>query len=165
MLTPAFSIACFPCTVYYASETDKFVFISDSSIVVPAPIQPTQSFFFDITFDNVNQKVGVRHHIRGKQNKMFNMVQAYATRDRVPVCGLSNQTPTADDILNIPDTAYLPSDSDEKDLKLELSYMVARILAAHMVCFAEFDDASQWKILHPYNKESSVKSEIVSFSY
>lgn len=95
---------------------------------------------------------------------MFNMVQAYATRDRVPVCGLSYQTPTADDILNIPDTAYRPSDSDEKDLKLELSYMVARILAAHMVCFAEFD-ASQWKILHPYSKESSVKSEIVSFSY
>lgn len=46
MLTPAFSIACSPCTVYYASETDKFVFISDSSIVVPAPIQPTQSFLF-----------------------------------------------------------------------------------------------------------------------
>lgn len=46
MLTPAFSIACSPFKVYYASETDKFVFISDSSIVVPAPIQPTQSFFF-----------------------------------------------------------------------------------------------------------------------
>lgn len=59
------------------------------------------------------------------------------------MASVTMQTPTADDILNIPDTAYLPSDSDEKDLKLELSYMVARILAAHMVCFAEFDDASQ----------------------
>lgn len=149
--------------MYNVSQAYKCVFILDISSQPSAP-SVTQSFFYDITFDNVNQKVGVRHHVRGKQNKMFNMVQAFATRDRVPVCGLSNKTPTADDIMNIPDTAYLPSDGDEKDLKIELSYTVAKILNAHMACFAEFNDASQWKILHPCMKESSVKSEIVSFN-
>lgn len=71
-------------------------------------------FFLDITFDNVNQKVG-EIVVRGKQDKLFNTVQAFATMDRVSMFRFNNKTATAEDIMNIPDTAYLPSDGDEKD--------------------------------------------------
>ena len=73
--------------------------------------------YFDITFDNVNQKKGLRHHFRGKENTILNMVQAYATKDRVITVNLSNDLPSADAVRNIPITAFIVSEEDERLIK------------------------------------------------
>jgi len=90
---------------------------------------------------------------------MFNMVQAFATRDRIPVAGLSNHMPGADVIRGIPINAYVPNAEDEELLKEELAVMVSRILCRYMTCFKDLN--LDWRIPHPYSKESNCKSEIV----
>jgi hypothetical protein len=56
------------------------------------------------------RKKGLRHHFRGKENKILNMVQAYATKDRVITVNLSNDLPSADAVRNIPITAFIVSE-------------------------------------------------------
>ena len=63
---------------------------------------------WDITFDNLNQKVHVRHHRKGVHTQQLNMVLAFATRDRVPSGHLSDVEPSPDDIRNIPIENFLP---------------------------------------------------------
>jgi hypothetical protein len=40
---------------------------------------PPKKHLFDITFDNVNQRINTRYHTREKSSTILNMVQAYAT--------------------------------------------------------------------------------------
>lgn len=58
--------------------------------------------------------------MRGKENTMFNMVQGFATRDRIKTCGMSNTIPCTQEIREIPLSCYLPNEEDEKLLREEL---------------------------------------------
>lgn len=109
--------------------------------------------YFDITFDNVNQKKGLRHHFRGKENKILNMVQAYATKDRVKTVNLSNDLPSADAVRNIPITAFIVSEEDERLIKEELAIMIKRVLSTHMAAFKELKDCVVWSIPHAHSTE------------
>lgn len=133
---------------------------SGGSSDIPVPLPTDKRLYFDVTFDNVNQKIGVRHHVRGKKNTMLNMVQSYATLERIGTQGLSNQLPSADDIRNITVSDLLPSQEDENLLKSELSSLVSRTLCTYMDAFANLD--VEWSIPHQYSIESRQKSEIVS---
>ena len=128
------------------------------------PLTPILDFkakaYFDITFDNVNQKIGVRHHVRGKKNTMLNMVQSYATLERIGSLGLSNVTPCPEEIATIPIENLLPTIDDEKLLKQELSTMVSRILTRYIPAFSDLDTV--WSIPHKYSSFSGLKSEVVS---
>lgn len=132
---------------------------SGGSSDIPVPLPTDKRLYFDVTFDNVNQKIGVRHHVRGKKNTMLNMVQSYATLERIGTQGLSNQLPSADDIRNITVSDLLPSQEDENLLKSELSSLVSRTLCTYMDAFANLD--VEWSIPHQYSIESRQKSEIV----
>ena len=115
--------------------------------------------YYDITFDNINQKIGVRHHVRGKKSQMLNMVNAYATLERIGSYGLSNALPRSDDIKHIPISSILPTEDDELCLKEELAVIVGRILSTYLKTFQDVETAS---IPHKFLEESAHKSDIVS---
>ncbi|KAJ8304518.1 hypothetical protein KUTeg_018101 [Tegillarca granosa] len=113
---------------------------------------------YSICFDNVNQKVTVRHQTRDRKNKIFNMVQAYCAKDRVPTLHLSDKYPTPETIANISNEKYLPTLEDERCLKEEMSIIIQRIL----VVFEDLKTEVNWHINHPYLVKVSQKSEMVA---
>lgn len=115
--------------------------------------------FYDFTFDNVNQKIGVRHHVLGKKNQMLNRVQTYANLERIGSTGLSNVMPSSETVRNIPIAALLPDKTDERTLHDEFTTLVTRILTTHVPVFAGLD--AEWSIPHQYSAQSAIKSEIV----
>jgi hypothetical protein len=119
-------------------------------------------FGFSICFDNVNQKLTVRHQTRDRNNKILNMVQAYAAKDRIASIHLDDSIPSPQNILNMPLGCYLPSEMDEIDLRSEITTMVTRTLCQFVPAFHCLEDEVNWNIDHPYSKESSQKSECVS---
>lgn len=151
-----FTISYISQSILGASESDKESTLSE---IPPCEVK-RDVVFYDLTFDNINQKVGVRHHVRGKKNKVLNMVQTYATLERVGSKGLSSVMPSSDTIKNIKMEEMLPSENDEKALQQELSIMVSRILTTYVPAFAGLD--TQWSIPHQYSAQSALKSEIVS---
>ncbi|XP_069114331.1 LOW QUALITY PROTEIN: uncharacterized protein [Argopecten irradians] len=111
---------------------------------------------FSICFDNVNQRLTVRHQTRDKQNRMFNMVQAYAAKDRIPSLHLSDDMPFPEELQNIPLEKFLPTDMDHVDLRSEMTTIVMRILHDHMAMFENLPVNQH--IEHPYYLESTKKS-------
>lgn len=93
---------------------------------------------------------------------MFNMVQAYAARDRIPSLHLSDAMPSHDDIKQIPLETFLPSAIDEIDLRSEMTTIVQRILCTHLAAFRDLKSEINWHLLHQYSRESSKKSTSVS---
>ena len=118
---------------------------------------------YTLCFDNVNQKLTVRHQVRDKSNKMLNMVQGYAAQDRIPTLHLSDAQPDPDTVLQIPLSSYLPSDLDEALLRSEITVTIMRILGSNIPIFQDLKMDKH--IRHPYQKESSKKSNIVRFLY
>lgn len=116
---------------------------------------------FSLCFDNVNQKLTVRHQTRDKNNKMFNMVQAYAARDRIPSNNLNDNIPSPQDILDIPLQSYLPSEKDESDLRSEVKTMIIRTIWEYFPAFHQLHDMIEWNIDHQYSRESAKKSNMV----
>lgn len=83
--------------------------------------------FYDLTFDKINQK----DTTYVTKNKVLNLVQTYATLDRVGSKGLSSVMPSSDTVKNIKIEEMLPSENDEKEiLQQELSIMISRILTS-----------------------------------
>ena len=116
-------------------------------------------FGFSICFDNVNKKLTARHQTRDRNNMMLNMVQAYAAKDIIASIHMNDSIPSPQNILNIPLECYLPS---EIDLRSEITLMVTRTLCQIVPAFHCQENEVNWKIDHPYSKESSQKSECIS---
>ena len=100
----------------------------------------------------------MRHHVRGKKNTVLNMVNAYATLERVGTCGLSNTLPNSEQVAEI-----TVKDEDDNLLKDELTIMVTRILSTYMDVFQTTE--TTWSIQHRFSEESTHKSEIVCLCY
>ena len=118
----------------------------------------TTHCLYDITFDNVNQKVHVRHHGRAKSNNILNMVQTFATRDRIPCTHLDDKLPPAQVIENIPLEAFLPFDEVRTLFKEEMSVAVERILKCRTKCFRDADVVQH--IPQQYQKEPAQKATL-----
>ena len=85
----------------------------------------------------------------------------YAVRDRINLSdSCENQCPAPKDP---PLEELLPSPDDCKQLHSNMEILVTRILARHMPFISEnFGDDVIHHISHPYSKEISQKSEVVS---
>ena len=116
---------------------------------------------FDITFDNINQRTNARHYKRGKHGQLLNMVQGYATRERIPTGHLSAESPPAHVIRSLPLQNFLPSEADKILLKTELQTVIKRILVNEIPELCDVDVC--WHIQHPFSAQSRQKSSIVSF--
>ncbi|XP_014678940.1 PREDICTED: uncharacterized protein LOC106818780 [Priapulus caudatus] len=116
---------------------------------------------YSLCFDNVNQRVSVRHQTRDKTNKQFNMVQAYAAIDRIPSLHLSDEQPSPADISLIPLEQYLPSTTDEAALQQEMSQLIERVLCTNMPFLHDLQSEVAGHIQHEFQQESSAKSQIL----
>lgn len=120
---------------------------------------------FSLCFDNVNQRTTVRHQTRDAKNKMFNMVQGYAARDRVPPLHLNDDLPLPESIKTIPLENYLPSEIDEVDLQFEITTIVNRIPCEYIPIFKPLANAINWYIQHRYSYVFAQKSQLVSLYF
>lgn len=96
---------------------------------------------------------------------MFNMVQGYAARDRVPTLHLSDDIPLPERIKAIPLENYLPSEMDEVDLRFELTTIVQRILCEYIPILKPLANAINWHIQHRYSDVSAAKRQLVSLYF
>ena len=115
---------------------------------------------FDITFDNINQRTNARHYKRGKHGQLLNMVQGYATRERIPTGHLSAESPPAHVIRSLPLQNFLPSEADKILLKTELQTVIKHILVNKIPELCDVDAC--WHIQHLVSAPSRQKSSIVS---
>jgi hypothetical protein len=92
---------------------------------------------------------------------MFNMVQAYAARNRIPSLHLPDQVPSADNLKAIPVDSLLPSEDDAAQLRASMTVMVERILVQYVPFLAHLRDDVTWHIPHQYTTESARRSELV----
>lgn len=101
------------------------------------------------------------------QNKDIHYFNAFAVKDRI----LSDQNVfTKTDIrpdqplpTDLP-SAILPTFSDDNDLMDQFTVLVSRILMYMPFFQTSFQDVVDWHISHPFEKEMSQKSEVVSQS-
>ena len=143
-------------------STDAYGDVSQDSVASEPQAAQHDGCLYDLTFDNVNQKVHVRHHSRGQKTGMLNMVQAYASRDRIPCLHLNDDMPPASAIRDMPVEMFLPSAPEEDLCREELSIMIKRILVENLSCFKDAIDRVPKHIPHLYSRESSMPSNIVS---
>lgn len=120
---------------------------------------------FSLCFDNVNLRTTVRHQTRDAKNKMFNMVQGYAARDRVPTLHLNDDVPLPERKKAIPLENYLPSEMDEVDLRFEFTTIVHRIMCEYIPILKRLANAINWHIQHRYSDVSAAKSQLVSLYF
>ena len=122
-------------------------------------------FGYSICFDNVNTKITVRHLTKDKKNKMFNMVQAFAAKDRIASLHLSDEQPSPNVLRDIPFHTYFPTAIDEATLRSEMTVLVTRVISKHLQAFDDVQNSINNHIQHRYSSESAKKSEMVSLQY
>jgi hypothetical protein len=129
--------------------------------VSPLKVQD-KNLGYTLCFDNINFKTKARHQSRDKGNAMFNMVQAYAARDRVPSMHLDDTPPQPQTILDLPITTYLPTNTDKHQLQNEYISVVSRIVSSKMAALAGMTIP---EIEHQYAKELKRKSCMVNMFF
>ena len=61
-------------------------------------------------------------------------------------------------------SAILPTTADDAALKKNFTVHISRVISKNMVFFnTGFSDVIDWHIYHPFYKENSKKSEVVSY--
>ena len=90
---------------------------------------------------------------------MLNMVNAYATLERIGSYGLSNNIPNSERCAMIGVEDLMPTVDDVSLLKEELVVLVCRILSRYVPAFKDVDTI--WSIPHQYSEQSARRSEIV----
>jgi len=93
------------------------------------------------------------------------VVQGMAVVDRINFEHLPNEDPQAD-VLSLPNITWLPSKEEHQVIRETLKVLIQRTLCEQMVFFKEnFEDLVIYHIEHDYLKESTLKSEVVSFVF
>ena len=130
--------------------------------VVEGP-NPSPWFGFKIVGDNIDKMIKPRYMRSDRKNQSLHYFHMYAVRDRINLSdSCENQRPAPK---NPPLEELLPSPDDCKQLHSNKEILVTQILARHMSFIAEnFGDVVIHHISHPYSKEMSQKSEVVSLS-
>ena len=122
---------------------------------------PSPWFGFKMVGDNIDKMIKPRYMRTDRQNKSLHYFHMYAVQDRINLsesCENQRQAPK-----DPPLEELLPSPDDGKQLHSNMEILVTQILARHMPFIAEnFEDVVIWHISHPYSKEMSQKSEVVS---
>ena len=123
---------------------------------------PHEWFGFKIVGDNIDKTVKPHHMQSDRQTQSLHYFHMYAVRDRVDL-GDSSESLRATPI-DPPLEELLPSPDDNEQLLANITTLVTRTLAHHMKFFHDnFGDVIEHHILHPYSKEMSKKSDVVSF--
>ena len=112
--------------------------------------------------DNLNLQQKARHKTLDTSNKMHNLVHSIAVKDRITDNNqLDDKHPQAD-ILSIPNDAFIPDESDYKELYQNFKVLIQRTLVEYIPALEEYKEFVQFHIPHRYSKESEKKSNVVS---
>lgn len=102
-----------------------------------------------LNFDNLDlPKQVLTNHC----NTYVHWINQYITFDRLPSTHLDDQHPLAD-LKELPLTECLLSQEEEKQFRINIIVLVARVLTKMVPCLAHIKDAVPKHIPHPYSKE------------
>ena len=114
---------------------------------------------YKLVIDNIDKNVKPRDMRIDSQTKSLHYVQIYGVKDRVDFSSLSELPKAAE--MCVYD--ILPSTEDYLKLKENLSILVARTMTDNLSFFTDdFKSLVQRHVPHPYSREMSTKSEVVS---
>ena len=116
---------------------------------------------FKIVGDNIDKTVRPRHQTLDKQTQSLHYFHSYAVRDRIDFSSFSEIVPQVD-LDSFDFETFLPTTSEDEQLKSNFSILIARILTRHVSAFTSFSDIVPNHIVHQYHSEMSKKSEVVS---
>ena len=151
-----------------AMNSLTFVHIAQSPEVlnehqVDSEIRIQTGLGFKICGDNIDKMVNSRYMRLDRQNRSLHYFHSFAVQNRANFSGLedacSSSIPHAEEIAK----SIIPSLADDQKLKKNIAILISRVLVKHLKYFRlAFDDLIQWHIRHPFYKEMSAKSTVVS---
>lgn len=114
---------------------------------------------YKVVIDNIDKNVKPRDMRIDSQTKSLHYVQIYSVKDRVDFSSWSELPKDGEMCLY----DILPSTADYLKLKENLSILVARTMTDNLSFFSgDFKSLVQRHVPHPYSREMSTKSEVVS---
>ena len=117
---------------------------------------------YKIVIDNIDKNVKPRNMRVDAQTQSLHYVHIYSVKDRIDFGKLSDVPPSGEKCLY----DILPTTDDYENLKTNFSVLVARVIVEHIPFFSEnFCGTAPRHIPHPYSREMSRKSEVVSSCY
>ena len=117
---------------------------------------------YQVAFDNINIQQKARHKMSTNSNERFDLVQGVAIQDRVNVEHLCDQENRAD-ILTLENSKWLLNKDEHQTIQNTLEVLVKRGICAHMSDFkTHYSDFVEKHIVHPFHKEMSKRSTLVS---
>lgn len=119
---------------------------------------------FEIVMDNLNMVQKTRHKTLETGNKTHNLTHSIAVQHRVTDNTKDATLPQAD-ILSVHNEAFVPNHEDYEALYADFKVLIQRTLVEHIPALKDYHDLVEFHIPHPYSKESSKKSNVVSIKY
>lgn len=116
---------------------------------------------FVISFDNLDFQLKRRNMTKDSQNQDHHWVNHQMVENRVSGNSLDVKQPNAEDIVNIPNTRFLPNIYDQQHQRLNYIILTSRILVSYFEALKPLQNACIFHIPHKYTMEMSQKSKKV----
>lgn len=118
---------------------------------------------FKLVGDNVDKSSKPRHETSESHTQSLHYFHSYAVKDRCDIEGLDDSVslPVVEDV---DVTKLLPTNEDLKCLQKNINILIARTVMKHCTFFQEKIQSLEHHIPHPFSKQMSQKSDVVSKS-
>ena len=116
---------------------------------------------FQITGDNLDLMVKVKHMSASNQNNSIHWFNLNAVKNRVLANHLSNDYPIKS-VLELENVEFLPSPEDNEAYLHNITALETRVLVRNIPAFSQFKDIVVKHILHEYSDVMKEKSDQVS---
>lgn len=143
-------------------EFGEMVHDQPSPAISYNPSSPTQQWHgYKIVGDNLDKNVKPRNQTLERQTHSLHYFNCYAVHDRLNLSTYSDDPPDID-LTTLDTNTMLPSQEDLDGLIHNMAIIAGRIVHKYIPAFAEIPHLSQQHIKHPYSKQMSSKSTVVS---
>ena len=116
---------------------------------------------FQITGDNLDLMVKVKHMSASNQNNSIHWFNLNAVKNRVLANHLSNDNPVKS-VLELENVEFLLSPEDNEAYLHNITALVTRVVARNIPAFSQYKDIAVKHILHEYSDVMKEKSDQVS---
>ena len=117
-----------------------------------------------LVFDNIDYRHEVHYMTEDHKNVDNHCVTLMAVENRVSGNHLSNQQPEGG-VMKLENGKCIPSSCDNAKQRDNYIVLVGRVIAANIKYLNFLSDVTIPRISHPFMKEMTVKSEIVSIDF
>lgn len=116
---------------------------------------------FQITGDNLDLMVKVKHMSASHQNNSIHWFNLNAVKNRVLANHLSNDNPVKS-VFELENVEFLPSPEDNEAYLHNITALATRVVVRNIPAFSQFKDIVVKHILHEYSDVMKEKSDHVS---